>query len=208
MILFENDGENTFMNERENYLNVAGHVAEYLSGKGCVEKVGITGSLAEYKEDPYDIDLLVIVPNECALKYREMLETHAEGVRQRALEYLGLSQDEIYLFISKFGSFPLDILILSNNPDDELIKLSVTGLDSYFLLNILNRALFFNVKTKKFERQAIYPQHTIEKMNEAAMEVLKGRMNDEAYIQKIERSFSSRRRRQREITLIPSEDLI
>lgn len=196
------------MSEREKYLGIAKNVAEYLYGRGCVEKVGITGSLADTIKDPNDIDLLVFAPNGYAIRFRENLGIHTKEAKEIPLKCLKLSQDEIHNFTNKFGQYPLDIMILSNNPDNELIKLSVSGLDPYFLFNVLNRALIFNYKSKMFERSEIYSQKTIDMINEAAFEVLKTRMNDEGYIQKIRNSFGLRKRRQIKETPIPSEDLI
>lgn len=192
------------LNGREIFMGKAREIAEFLTGRGSVEKVGIAGSLARGKEFPSDIDLVIFVNQEAAMNdltkrlnevaeiLKEPLEIQAETTRKDTVKEesvhsyncLGLNRmDELNLILMFYDHggrrMPIDLFVISSDPNKTYIDIQGwMNVDPRFLLNIEKDILIFNPNTKSFEKQGVFSDEQKGMMENASYERLKEVVED------------------------------
>lgn len=166
--------------DRETMLGEASLLAGILNRKGNIERVAIAGSLARGREHPSDIDLVLFLKNEMAHRY---FKTASEARKSKdekkpdLFDYLGISDDDWNVFVSILMNTQsaVDLIIVSNQPDEEYAKMMSQGnIDPYFLLNLSKTAILYDSESNSFKRSGrIYSERQIETVNEAGFKELK-----------------------------------
>ncbi len=208
---------------RERLLAKAEEIAEFLTGKGDVEKVGIAGSLARGRENPTDIDIVLFVNEGCAMSYYlgQVIEAFGNNYeedytspdpekKEHAIQKIGLENKQLVrLLLTLFNeeaegdsslppSYPIDWIIVSSNPSDPFINLStIMNFDPDFLRQLSKDVLTYNPKTKKFEKEPYLDDHQREVLRNATTKRLKNLINDEKYAKLVKKSPSHQKRVQR-----------
>ena len=208
---------------KETLLAKAEEVAEFLTGKGYIEKVGIAGSLARGKDNPTDIDIVLFVDDSCALELqREQIdkaldmydysdENHVIANEfESEITKIGLEREEIgKLLLMLFNEeaeldqsqavfYPIDWIIVPLSPSDKFIEIStILNFDPNFLGELSKDVLTYNPKTGKFEKEPYLNDHQEKILHDATTRVLKILIRDDEYMKAVKNSPGHQKRVQR-----------
>lgn len=177
-------------------------LASLLVNRGNVKRVGVAGSLARGKENPSDMDFIIFVDNETAKAcHREKMRLLRTGSNKKVplSEYLTLDDEEWNLFAAVYSGIEsqVDIQVVSDNPDEEYIKMVANdNLDPSFLINISNDAFIYDPSVKTFIKRGVFDDKKRQMMEEASFKRLKEILaeTDKHYIETVKKSHSHQKR--------------
>lgn len=156
------EGSGEVLQRREAMLGEAKRIAEFLNGKPGISGIGISGSLARGKEDPRDIDLVILIDNDKAIKFFSDFEQFLEPEARLfwlAQEYCFEKTDKHHLYsLINSLDFKLDVLIIPREPDQTTAALWATQeTDPEFLMNIINDLKVYNPESHDF-KPTVFPE--------------------------------------------------
>jgi ubiquinone/menaquinone biosynthesis C-methylase UbiE len=188
--------------ELNRMLQEATILSRLLVNRGNIENVGIAGSLVKGKESPSDIDLVIMIDDKSALDYqRERINLLRQGSNKKVKldKYLRLNNTEWNMFSAYYYSVndPIDIIIISNQPSEEYIKMMAdNNIDPNYLENIGDTVHLYDSQTNSFRKENVFNEPQREMIRKASFDRLKQILSDPDHplYESIEKSNSHRKR--------------
>jgi len=167
------------LHRRKSMVEEATVLADFLLDWGeKVKRVGVAGSLSRGKRRPGDIDLVVFIDNDEAKKCqnnRNELMKKGEGDSQ-VYEYLGMDYGKWNVFVFLHDMFrecrkyPVDVIVASDCPDEEYLKLAKEGnVSPKFLENILNDVVLYDPEMEGFRKENVFTEEQMKLVKQMSL---------------------------------------
>ena len=186
---------------KDKLLENAGDLADLLTKRAGIKKVGIVGSLARGKENPSDLDFVIFLPPEKVLEHRIDAALRTKTPWYERLDLNESVQDSLKIVLGSFGSngINLDVHFLPESfdkKDGKMLKLmfALSG-DPSYMINAVRDILIFDSSSGIFKKETIYSPEQISQLEVLNFEALKSLVNDEQRLDEFAQHRGSLKRR-------------
>lgn len=195
---------------REQIFAFCGKLAEFVIGKGNIESIGITGSIADGKENPSDIDLVFFV-KEGGEKALEAVKKNGEYTPSSLrfiyfVDCLGIEDSNTKHFIQYalgqpkfFQRPPVDIFVVNGHITKEYARSVGETYFVDFLDNLNRRTLIYDPRTKTFIKKSPFSLEDQKIIEETKFEMIKKTMGDDEKLDRITEEVQKRGRKKEKV---------
>jgi len=175
---------------REELLSTACDFAQLLLRGKNVRRVGLYGSLARDKKYPSDIDLVVLVDDEAAIKFENENFIQAPDYPERLRQVLGFEKDDFprvtEVLSRQADTNPISMKVISDRPSAGfVIYFTRHTLEPSFLQKVAETLLIFDPQKKSFKKVPVFSEEETALIQNITFQRLKKIVNDNRVLDEI-----------------------